>query len=94
MKVKVWGPNLPADMQAKGDLHVHTADCADNRRYRGEDGWVIDVESYAEVVRDCYPPGDFNYDPGEWRDYASDVWLAPCISIPDEPDAIEEGDLL
>jgi len=86
VKVTVHGPNLSAAEQAKGDLHVHAAGCADNAKYRDpQPPWTIDVESYKELTLEVYPASDFNYDPKDWQDYASDVWLAPCLrSLPTE----------
>jgi hypothetical protein len=84
IKVTVHGPNLSAEMQDQGDLHVHAADCQDNRRYRLYDTqpWTIEVDSLEDIVKDIYPPSDFNYAPADWRGYASDIYIAPCVKLP------------
>jgi hypothetical protein len=56
MKVTVWGPNLNRSDQAKGNQHIHAADCADNakmdRKYGGADagGWGAEGDSVLEVT--------------------------------------------
>lgn len=80
-KVMVFGPNLRD--QSKGQLHVHAANCADNRRYGngrpmgGEEGQEMLVSSRREVVEDMYSG---QLDEGcSYKDCAADVHFAPCL---------------
>jgi hypothetical protein len=88
MKITVFGPNLSSKGQKLGDMHVHTAECQDAKRYGpgkpmgGEDrGWTIEANSRKDVVLEVYPPGDFEYDSQtEWLDY-DDLYVAPCVKF-------------
>jgi hypothetical protein len=80
MQLAVFGPNLRD--QSKGTFHVHTADCADCRRYRDEERLDMDANTREAVVLEIYPPEDFDYDIAtEFGMYASDVWFAPCVPL-------------
>ncbi len=89
MRVTVHGPNLRD--QSKGQFHVHAADCADNRRYGygtalgGEPAWTFDAPSRRAIVLDIYDEAvDENGNTADdWRQY-DDLWLAPCVKLPDE----------
>lgn len=86
MRVAICGPNLLD--QRKGDMHVHSADCADLRKYGpghrpygGEEPWVIEVENTGEVATAVYPPEDFCYDadnPDELAGFEASFHFAPC----------------
>lgn len=81
MKLTVHGPNLKD--QSKGDFHVHTAACADNkkeiRNNWSTDPWTIEANSVEEVIHAIY--ADFidanDHDP--WTSFESDAHFAPCI---------------
>lgn len=93
MRVTIHGPNLNHGHQLKGTLHVHQADCADNRRYRyceaeSGKGWTIEVTERIEVIEDIYPPEDFMYNPESEADrsaYENDIWFAPCCASLPKP---------
>lgn len=90
MQVTIFGPNLNSGAEKKGTLHVHAEDCGDcahygpGRKFGGEDnGWTVSADSRQAVVFDVYPPGQFEYDESDWRDYESDLYFAPCVkSLP------------
>lgn len=87
MKVTVWGPNLGVHDE---QIHLHKTGCADTKRgiYRRHTGdeWNLDAASLQEIVHEIYPPDNFDYDAdAEWRSYADDVKVFPCvIGLPDE----------
>lgn len=96
--VKVFGPNMSREDSRHGTFQVHAADCSDCRKLeRRYDAWVIaQTETEREVVEAIYPPDDFGYNSDESDDrdpYVTDVWFAPCISLPDGYDVQnpEEG---
>lgn len=94
--VKVYGPNLPRELQDRGTLHVHVDGCADTKRgaFRNlsdADEWGFDADSILAIVTNCYPPGDFDYDPADPDEYAvfrSDVHVAPCVTLPEQPGVV------
>ena len=66
------------------ERHVHAAGCRDlsQRRYRGLDrGWIIEVETRADVVREVYPPDNFDYDPDEWEIFADEFTWFGCALL-------------
>jgi hypothetical protein len=82
--IVIHGPNLTD--QSKGQFHVHTVDCQDNKhygrgKYGGETGWVVkdvdptDVER--QVAENIY--GDFEEYDENPDSYLGDAWIAPCI---------------
>lgn len=88
MKVKVVGPNLPAE--AGESFHVHAADCADLKR-----GWIrrhaaeeptVDLDSREEVVLYVYDNGIMDENPDlTWRDYLGEFRFLPCVAgLPEE----------
>lgn len=92
--VTVYGPNLSAKAQRLGDLHVHTTGCQSGKQYGtgrpmgGDDdgGWTIDAASKMDVTLDCYPPGDFEYDPSiaaDYMGYRQSIYFAPCVTLPE-----------
>lgn len=91
MRVSIHGPNLPAHLAAKGTIHVHKDGCQDIRTHRYPagphvGGYGLDISSVAEVVEDIYPSSDFDYDPSdpaEYQAYRSDVYVAPCVTVPE-----------
>jgi hypothetical protein len=90
VNVTICGPNLPRALSEKGTLHVHKTGCADLRKYpKGLDqiGWPMDADTIHEVIMEIYPPDNFDYDdtnPGEYATYRSDVYVAPCVTLPEE----------
>lgn len=81
MKVTICGPNLRD--QSKGQLHVHAAGCGDLQAAREPEyrhGWTIDADSEKEVVINCYPPEDFDYDENssDYHAYREDIYFFPC----------------
>lgn len=82
--VKIQGPNLRD--QSKGQFHVHTANCGDNRHYgyRGrfggeEPAWAIEVaakEDCESFIYDFAPVETPGYELG---DYLGEFWFAPCV---------------
>lgn len=74
----VHGPNLRT--KTGEDLHVHTAECADNGKklYQVEPGWTHEFESIKDVVLAVYPPSDFDYDESEWEDHLLSFKFFPC----------------
>lgn len=89
MKVRIHGPNLYD--QSKGQFHVHSADCGDNRKYGpggklgGDDpGWVVEVESLEEVVLEVYAD-HLDENPGvKPLDWVDEFHFAPCVKLPDQ----------
>ena len=92
MKVTIHGPNL--NDQSKGQFHVHTPDCGDNRnygprgRFGGEDnGWTIEVESARDVSAAIYADhlSDYGLDTDDPEgqqmldEWLADFWFAPCV---------------
>ena len=93
MKVTIQGPNLRD--QSRGQFHVHSMTCADNRRYGpdkqygGEEGaWSIEVKSKMDVSQDVYCDvlSDQGLTPEDpegraiLRSWLSDFWFAPCCA--------------
>ena len=73
----VHGPNLGT----KGaDLHVHTAECADNGKklYQSEQGWTFEFESIKDVVLSNYGPDEFDYEERDWADFLTEFKFFPC----------------
>lgn len=91
--VTVYGPNLPKALQDQGTLHVHVTGCADTKRgalkaLTDKDEWGFDADSIHAIVTNCYPPEDFQYDAADPEEYAvfrSDVHVAPCVTLPEQP---------
>jgi hypothetical protein len=87
MKVRIMGPNLP---EGTYTFHIHAGDCADIRRnpaYRGmRDEPSIEIGSLKDAVVYCYPPGDFDYAEGDWREHGADEFrIFGCVGdLPDE----------
>jgi hypothetical protein len=89
--VRVFGPNLSEEAQREGQFHVHADECPDKQEYGpegkfgGEDdyGDRITVSSREEIVKFVYPPGRFGYEEPDWREF-DDLYIAPCVSLPDE----------
>lgn len=83
MRVVVIGPNLVD--QSKGQFHVHKEGCNDTKKYRGQPlDYVIDVETRKDIVLDIYPPNEFDYNEDtEWMNM-DDMYLAPCVNLPQE----------
>lgn len=100
--VVICGPNL--NNQAKGQFHVHTADCADldkmKRRepaYRPENRMALVADSRQEIVEWLYDD-HMNEEARErgsepdWREY-DDIYLFPCLKdLPDMADDAEEDE--
>lgn len=96
IEVNVLGPNLNREGQAKGQLHVHAADCGDcahygpGTRYGGDDaGWKFKALTQLEVIEDAYPPNEFEWDPTDPDDlamYKADLYFAPCVAALESPD--------
>ena len=65
-------------------FHIHAAGCADltkGRKYRSGESFDLDVETFAEVVTDCYPPDEFDYDGDDEQEisnYGGDFKVFPC----------------
>jgi len=86
--VFIQGPNLRD--QRKGQFHVHTVDCGDNKhygpdtRFGGErDGMPVKVDTYEDVCEFIYEDMIAEH-PDEPREdlikaWLSDFWFAPCI---------------
>lgn len=85
MQVSVHGPNLPRPLSDKGTFHVHRAGCADTRKgvyLRSEPPWTAEVDSVQQVVEDIYSD-IIDESGGSWEDYAHDVVVYPCLSLPE-----------
>lgn len=82
--VTIFGPNLSGAMQAKGYMHAHAAGCADCRKYHGEQGWTVEVTSRREIVEAIYADHMDETPNADWHDF-DDLYVAPCLSLPDEP---------
>jgi len=82
VEVAVWGPNLGRGGEA---MHVHKPGCADTRKgiYVGHKPWTITVTSAQEIVEDIYQDMIAESD-GDWRDYAGDVHIYPCVGELDD----------
>jgi hypothetical protein len=102
ISVTIYGPNLPRPLCDKGTLHVHAAGCRDGRRYpKGADqaGWTIEAGSLYDIVNDCYPAGEFEWDgivngkvdSDDFHCYLGDIFVAPCVSLPTLPDGVTFG---
>jgi hypothetical protein len=90
VKVIIFGPNLSQKGQALGDLHVHRDGCGDARRYGRDRRGVrpfggdtephrFDVPDLAALVREFYPPSEFEYAPEDWQEFAGGFYVAPCV---------------
>lgn len=91
MDVRVCGPNLRD--QSKGTFHVHRDGCADLRKYgpqysgpdakggdtNGNCELLIDNATVEDVVSVTYSD-QLAESNGDWEDYVSDFWFAPCCS--------------
>lgn len=92
MKIEIVGPNLVD--QSKGSFHVHAAGCADlnKRQYHSNRNieqylWIIEAESQQEIVEEVYSdflPTNDDGEPTTWLDYADDVYIFPCVKLPEE----------
>jgi hypothetical protein len=85
VRVKVHGPNLT--VQSKGQFHVHTSNCQDNkhygpdRKFGGEDsGWLMTVGSRREIVETIYADHMAEHENPDWQNY-DDLYLAPCVQF-------------
>jgi hypothetical protein len=96
--IRVFGPNLSELAQRDGQFHVHADDCPDHQHYgpEGKYGGIDDygdrltVSSREEIVKYVYPPGEFGYGEPDWREF-DDLYVAPCVSLPDEVGSRDEG---
>lgn len=87
MKVTIVGPNLPANLQAKGTFVVHAAGCRDLdklKRYVGGDTWAdtMEVATRREAAEFIYPVDCFEYWDTDPASYIDDLWFAPCVDLP------------
>jgi len=87
--VTVFGPNLTSVAQRRGDMHVHATSCADcghygpGRKFGGEDGgWDLKVADAKELVWAVYGDMISENPDGDWTDYLSDLYFAPCVKLP------------
>ena len=87
VKVAIFGPNLSAFAQSKGNFHVHAADCGDckhygpRKKFGGDDNGdaaVMKVTSKWDAVDSIYGPsaGDFS---GTVEENMGDFYFAPCL---------------
>jgi hypothetical protein len=93
--ISIFGPNL--NDQSKGQFHVHAAGCGDCKHYGrgkfgGETGWHIDAESQLDVCSEIYADhlSDYGLSTEDAEgvemltDWLSDLWFAPCLSLPEK----------
>jgi hypothetical protein len=89
MNVTIHGPNL--NDQSKGQFHVHTASCRDNRKEVVRNGSeypiTIDVDSvqdvvecmYSDIIAEHVADGD-NGIYCNWETYIPEFHFAPCTN--------------
>jgi hypothetical protein len=70
--------------RARGRLRGPSALRAGGQVRRHDDyGDRLTVSSREEIVKFVYPPGEFGYAEPDWREF-DDLYIAPCVSLPDE----------
>lgn len=77
--VTIHGPNL-AD-QSKGDFHVHSASCLDNKKYRGSAPWTATFDSIEELTEELYSDIIAEDEDSSWENYVGTIWFAPCTDL-------------
>lgn len=84
-RVTIFGPNLPRELQQRGQFHIHREGCLDGvrleRSYDLDPPWTIDAVDREGVTEDIYDPESFLYDPEDLHDrqqFDDDLYFAPC----------------
>lgn len=75
-----------------GSIEVHKPGCRDLARdAEGASVWDVKASSFKDVVLDVYDPGDFQYDPANWQNYAGDIVTMPCCPNLDATKTVKAG---
>lgn len=78
--------NLDFINDGRSTIHVHAEGCRDadrlwkDRQHNGS-RWTAAAATQADAVREVYPPEDFEYDPGDWHEFAGDLKFYPCAQL-------------
>ena len=86
LAVDLIGPNLPARLAERGEIHVHAHGCGDvARQYKGHHVYTERHASIEDLVNEWYGnqiaenEGD---EWGTWVAYLGEFYIAPCVRLP------------